>query len=38
MGVYTSDNTLREKVLWQAGRQTVEDYQQKILMGKMLTN
>jgi len=38
MGAYTSDNALREKVVWQACRQMAEDYQQKILMGKMLTN
>ena len=39
MGAYSyiaaSDNALREK--W-SGRQTAEDYQRKILMGKMLTN
>jgi len=37
MGSYTiaSDNTLREKF---SGMQTTEDYQWKILMGKMLTN
>jgi len=36
MGTYTiaSDNTLHEK--W-SGLQTVEDYQWKILIGKMLT-
>jgi len=35
MGAYTSDKALREK--W-SGRQTAEDYQWKILIGKMLTN
>jgi len=35
MGTYTSDNTLHEK--W-SGRQTAEDYQWKILIGKLLTN
>jgi len=35
MGAYTSDNALGKK--W-SGRQTAEDYQWKILIGKMLTN
>jgi len=35
MGAYTSDNALREK--W-SGRKRAEDYQWKILIGKMLTN
>ena len=33
--IATSDNALREK--W-SGRKMAEDYQRKILMGKMLTN
>jgi len=32
----TIDNALREKMVY--SRQTAEDYQRKILMGKMLTN
>jgi len=36
MGMYTIDNALRESGL--AGRKMVEDYQWKILMGKMLMN
>jgi len=35
MGACTIDNALREK--W-SSRQTAEDYQRKLLMGKMLTN
>jgi len=35
MGQYTIDNTLREE--W-SGRQMAENYQWKILIGKMLAN
>jgi len=35
MAMYTIDNALGEK--W-SSKQTAEDYQQKILMGKMLMN
>jgi len=34
MGAYTSDNTLKEKVVWQANGILSGE----ILMGKMLTN
>jgi len=37
MGVYTSDNALCKKAKW-SGRQTAEDYQWNILIGKMLMN
>ena len=37
MGAY-NDNALHEKVVWQAGKEQKIIRQQKILMGKMLTN